>query len=185
MTAFWSRQEMKRKMTFPGLLTSSAPVVGVTANLGSGANFTTSAKDTFVSARSPAMRITILINAKSKMRDVPWLPGKLILYIDLPCSGQHSGLKDKWRKILHSNAVGSRDSVIEVFANHSIRTLENRQAAETLLNNISNYLWLQQYSKQQWKYVEAKDSRTKCDPKKRKWKQCQENLLQVIKHIDI
>lgn len=51
-------------MVFPNLLTSSAPGVGVTANLGSGANFTTSAKDTFLSATSPAMRFTILINAK-------------------------------------------------------------------------------------------------------------------------
>lgn len=39
---------------------------------------------------------------KNTMRDVPWLPGKLIHYIDLPWSGQHSGLKDKWEKILHS-----------------------------------------------------------------------------------
>lgn len=101
---FGADRKWKEKW-FPSLLTSSAPAVGVTANLGSGANFTTSAKGTFVSATSPAMRITILINAKSKMRDVPWLPGKLIPYIDLPRSGQRSGLKDKWLKILHSSAL--------------------------------------------------------------------------------
>lgn len=52
--------------TLQSPLTSSAPAAGVTTNLGAGANFTTSAKDTLVSATSPAMRIAILINTQKQ-----------------------------------------------------------------------------------------------------------------------